>query len=40
MALYNKQFFTTLKEVVKGTHEDTVSNTMQTHIITILLDKL
>ena len=29
-----------LKELVKGTHEDTISCTMETHIITTLLNKL
>ena len=30
----------TLKELVKGTHEDTISCTMEAHIITTLLSKL
>ena len=30
----------TLKELVKGTHEDTISCTMEAHIITTLLNKL
>ena len=30
----------TLKELVKGTHEDTMSYTMEAHIITTLLNKL
>ena len=29
----------TLKELVKGTHEDTISCTMEAHIITTLLNK-
>ena len=30
----------TLKELIKGTHEDTISCTMEAHIITTLLNKL
>ena len=30
----------TLKELVKGTHEDTISHTIEAHIITTLLNKL
>ena len=35
-----KSFLQTLKELVKGTHEDIISCTMEVHIITTLLNKL